>query len=222
MERLICLLIGYGFGLFETSILIGKVLGFDIRRSGSGNAGTTNMLRTKGAGLALATMIGDILKGALAVMVCAAIFRRSCPEILPLLRMYAGIGAILGHDFPFYLQFKGGKGVATTGGVMLAFHPVAGVLCFVVFFSLFFLTHYVSVCSLTAYGFFFAEVLFLGLTGRISMAGSAMAELYVMAFLLTALCWWQHRENIKRLLRHEEKQVFIHKKNEAVKRGEKV
>ena len=106
---------------------------------------------------------------------------------------------------------------------MLAFHPLAGVLCFVVFFSLFFLTHYVSVCSLTAYAFFFCEVLFLGITGRIVMAGSAMTELYLLAFFLTALCCWQHRANIRRLLTHQEKQVFIHRqKNEAVQRGEKV
>ena len=112
--RLISLLIGYGFGLFQTAIVIGKIQGFDIRKVGSGNAGTTNMLRTKGAKDALLTLIGDFMKAVCAVLIVQAVFARRAPQMIVLLKMYAGVGAVLGHDFPFYLRFKGGKGVATT------------------------------------------------------------------------------------------------------------
>lgn len=212
LYRLISLLIGYGFGLFQTAIVIGKVQGFDIRKEGSGNAGTTNMLRTKGIGDALITFFGDFLKAVFAMLLVAAIFSKTAPDMIALLKMYAGVGAVLGHDFPFYLHFRGGKGVATTAGVAFALCPLTLLFLLLCFFALFFPTHLVSVCSLVSYLFFLVQVIFLGQRGYFHMAPAYVTELCILAAVLTGLCFWQHRANIGRLLRGEEKKVYLHKK----------
>lgn len=109
MERIICLVIGYVFGLFQTAFIYGKAHGIDIRQHGSGNAGTTNALRVLGKKAGLIVFLGDVLKTVLAMVICRLLFRNSAPQMLPLLSLYAGAGAILGHNFPFYMKFKGGK-----------------------------------------------------------------------------------------------------------------
>ena len=107
MERIICILIGYVFGLFQTGYFYGMTKHVDIRKHGSGNAGTTNALRTLGWTAGVITFIGDCLKCVLAVVVVHLLFGQN--ENIALLSMYAGMGAVLGHNFPFYLKFKGGK-----------------------------------------------------------------------------------------------------------------
>jgi glycerol-3-phosphate acyltransferase PlsY len=149
MERVISLLIGYVFGLFQTSYFYGKSKGIDIRKTGSGNAGTTNALRTLGLKAGLITMGCDIGKCILAVIVTWLIFRGSHPDTVPLIKIWTAAGVILGHDFPFYLKFKGGKGIAATAGMIISFGDLRLIAVgIVVFFGLFFLTHYVSVGSL--------------------------------------------------------------------------
>lgn len=212
LYRLISLLIGYGFGLFQTAIVIGKVQGFDIRKSGSGNAGTTNMLRVKGLPDAALTFLGDFLKAVLSILIVGMAFKNTAPQMLMLLKMYAGVGCVLGHDFPFYLHFKGGKGVAATAGVIVAISPLAGVLCILCFFLIFFPTHLVSVCSLVSYSLFFILVAVMARTGRFHMEGRYEAEMILAALLMTILCFWQHRANIRRLLRGEEKKVYLRRK----------
>ena len=103
MERIICLIIGYAFGLFQTSYIYGKARGIDIRTKGSGNAGTTNALRTLGRKAGLITLAGDILKCLAAVLVTWLIFHRTHPDIMKLLGIYTSAGVILGHDYPFYM-----------------------------------------------------------------------------------------------------------------------
>ena len=121
MERILCVLIGYICGLFQTSYLYGKAHGIDIRNYGSGNAGTTNALRTLGAKAGAITLLGDCFKCVIAVVIVHLIFGKSHPEMIRLLGMYAAAGTILGHNFPFYLNFKGGKGIAATAGLLLSF-----------------------------------------------------------------------------------------------------
>ena len=121
--RVGCLAIGYLFGLFQTSYIYGKAHGIDIRNYGSGNAGTTNMMRTLGTKAGLITFFGDCVKCMLAVGLVCLLFGKSHSEMLPLLKMYAAAGTILGHNFPFYLQFHGGKGIAATAGLVLSFDP---------------------------------------------------------------------------------------------------
>ena len=120
VQRLICLVIGYAFGLFQTGYIYGKLHGIDIRKEGSGNAGTTNALRVLGKKAGIITYIGDMVKAVLAAMVVRLIFGQSHADIIMVLVLYSGIGVILGHNFPFYLGFKGGKGIAASSGVIVA------------------------------------------------------------------------------------------------------
>ena len=110
MERIICLVIGYACGLLQSGYLVGKMHHIDIRKAGSGNSGSTNALRVMGLKAGLMTFAGDVLKCFAAVLIVRAIYHGS--NILPLLMMYAGAGVTLGHNFPFYMNFKGGKGIA--------------------------------------------------------------------------------------------------------------
>ena len=121
MERIICLIIGYICGLFQTSYIIGRMHKTDIRDYGSGNAGTTNALRTFGRKAGALTLLGDVLKCVIAVVLVNLIFGKTYGEIMPLLSVYAAAGCILGHNFPFYLNFRGGKGFAASVGFMLIF-----------------------------------------------------------------------------------------------------
>lgn len=162
--RVGCLAIGYLFGLFQTSYIYGKAHGIDIRNYGSGNAGTTNMMRTLGTKAGLITFFGDCVKCMLAVGLVCLLFGKSHSEMLPLLKMYAAAGTILGHNFPFYLQFHGGKGIAATAGLVLSFDPIMSVLGIITFFGIFFTTHYVSLGSLLVYAGIMIEVLVLGQT----------------------------------------------------------
>lgn len=106
MERVICLLIGYVFGLFQTAYFYGKAKGIDIRKYGSGNAGTTNALRVLGTKAGLIVLAGDCLKCIIAVCITRALFSTGHPENIYLLCLYTGAGAVIGHNFPFYMGFK--------------------------------------------------------------------------------------------------------------------
>lgn len=109
MERLICVLVGYVFGLIQTGYIYGKKNGVDLRKKGSGNAGTTNALRTMGWKAGAVTLLGDCFKCVAAVVVVHLIYGKTHTDMMPLLSMYAGMGAVLGHNYPFYLKFKGRK-----------------------------------------------------------------------------------------------------------------
>ena len=137
MERVICLLIGYVFGLFQTAYFYGKTKGIDIRKYGSGNAGTTNALRVLGTKAGLIVFAGDCLKCIIAVCITRALFSTGHPENIYLLCLYTGAGAVIGHNFPFYMGFKGGKGIAATAGLILSFHPYFIVMGVVLFFGAF-------------------------------------------------------------------------------------
>ena len=131
MERIICIIIGYVFGMFQTAFFYGKMYGIDIREHGSGNAGTTNTLRVLGTKAGLIVFAGDVLKCMIAVWITTLIFKGSHADEIYLLKLYTAAGAILGHNYPFYLKFKGGKGIAATAGLILAFHPYSGRIRFI-------------------------------------------------------------------------------------------
>ena len=113
--RGICLVVGYLFGMIQTAYIYGRLHGIDIREHGSGNAGTTNTLRVLGKKAGLVVFLGDLAKTIIPVLTVGFIIRAYLPDYTDyvfLLRLYTGFGAILGHNFPFYLGFKGGKGIA--------------------------------------------------------------------------------------------------------------
>ena len=198
MERIICLAIGYVCGLLQTGYLVGKMNHVDIRKEGSGNAGSTNALRVLGWKAGAMTFAGDVIKCLAAVLIARYLYRDT--QYVPLLAMYAGMGATLGHNFPFYLKFKGGKGIAVLAGLILATGLVMVPIPLSAFLIAVLLTRYVSLGSLLASSMFFLEVLFYGQLGGFGMACRYRMELYVLVFLLMVLAWVRHKENIKRLL----------------------
>lgn len=213
LERIICIVIGYVFGLFQTAFIYGKIHGIDIREHGSGNAGTTNTLRVLGTKAGLIVLAGDIIKCILAIVLCSVLFDASHPDEIYLLKLYAAAGAILGHNFPFYLGFKGGKGIAATAGLILAFHPYFIIMGVVLFFGTFFTTHYVSLGSLLVYAGLMVQMVVSGQMGLFGSSQPILIEMYVITGLLTILAYYKHRENIKRLLKGEERKTYLTKKN---------
>ena len=205
MERLSCLAVGYVCGLLQTGYLVGRMNHIDIRKKGSGNAGTTNALRVIGWKAGIMTFFGDVLKCAAAVVIVCLMYRGS--DCLPLLAMYAGAGVTLGHNFPFYLGFKGGKGIAVMAGLVAAnsfWNLPASLILIPVTLACFLIpvviTRYISVGSLTAYTVFLIEMILAGQLGWFDMDAQRVYELDIILFALTALAWYRHRENIKRLL----------------------
>lgn len=216
MERIICLAIGYVFGLFQTAHFYGKACGIDIREHGSGNSGTTNALRVLGTKAGIIVLLGDCAKCILAVCVARLLFGKTHPETIYLLCIYAAAGAILGHNFPFYMHFKGGKGIAATAGLILSLHPYFIPMGVLVFFGIFFTTHYVSLGSLLVYVGFMIEIVICGQMGVFTGAGQAtLNEMYVVSFCLAVMAFWKHRENIRRLLHGQERKTYLTKKNKV-------
>lgn len=215
--RLICLVIGYIFGLFQTSYIYGKISsGVDIRTQGSGNAGTTNAIRVFGKKVGLLTAICDVLKCILAVVLVGSIFKNSYPDLVFLLRVYASAGVILGHIFPFYMGFRGGKGIACFGGMVLAFGDWRLVLVGLLFLAgCLLITKYMSLGSLTGTLSFLVGVIILGQSGAYPLSQNLLTEMYVIVGLLVALAWIKHRGNIQRLLKGEERKTYIFGKPKA-------
>lgn len=220
LARVLCLLIGYGLGSISTSYLYGKAKGIDVREHGSGNAGTTNTLRVMGRKAGAIVLAGDMLKTFLAILLTWLIFHWFFPDMDYLLRIYTGAGVILGHDYPFYMKFKGGKGIACSGAMILSFYWGIIPASVVIFFGIFFLTHYVSLASIFLYLGFMAQLLIFGQSGLLGMSQPALIEMYIVAALLTALALFQHRENIKRLIKGEERQTILKKTKKDGELGE--
>lgn len=218
MIRLLCLVLGYFFGAFQTAYFYGKMHGIDIRTMGSGNAGTTNTLRVLGTKAGLIVLTGDVIKTMLAIAVARFFIVPGAadPNMEYLLILYTAAGAILGHNFPFYMQFKGGKGIASTFGLILSFHLWFIPMGVVMFLGAFLTTHYVSLGSLLIYAGFVIQMIIMGQTGNLGdMSQGMLNEMYLIAFLLMAMAYWKHRENIKRLLTGTERKTYLFKKNKV-------
>lgn len=197
MEIIICLVIGYVFGCFSTGYIVGKMNHIDIRNYGSGNSGTTNALRTLGFKAGLLTFLGDALKAIIPIMLIRFYFPASESNI-ELLLLYTGLGVVLGHNFPVWLHFKGGKGIAATAGVMLAFDWRFGLAAFLVFIGLVGITRYVSLGSL-ALSLIFPIGVLIFYPGQIHML--------IVSLIFTVLAYVKHRGNITRLLNGTERKL---------------
>jgi acyl phosphate:glycerol-3-phosphate acyltransferase len=185
----IAIIMGYAFGSIPFGLIFAKLLGHgDIRKIGSGNIGATNALRTGSKKLAILTLLFDISKG-IAPVIIARCF-------LPEATVIAGLGAILGHCFPIWLKFKGGKGVATTIGVILAISPLLGLAVIATWFAMAFtfkissLAALVSVLLAPIYTYFIID-----------------AKNALLVLLITAIVWIRHKDNIVRILKKEEKRI---------------
>ena len=215
IARIICLAVGYLCGLFQTAYIYGRTKGIDIREKGSGNAGTTNTLRTFGVKAGVLVLLGDILKCAIACLAARFIIAPYlAPDINYLLVLYAAAGAILGHNFPFYMNFRGGKGIAATAGLIICFHWSFFIMGVIVFFGTFFTTHYVSLGSLLVYAGFIIQIIIEGQTGVFGMSQAALNEMYIVSAILAVMAYYKNRENIKRLLKGQERKTYLKKKEE--------
>ena len=213
---IIVAIIAYAIGSISFSVIISKKLaGFDLREKGSGNAGTTNMLRTVGKGAAAITLILDILKGVAAIW--AAIGYGNLVSWLAkisidnsILVQIAGIFVIIGHTFPIYFGFKGGKGVATALGILLTTNYQIGLICLVFAIILIILTQMVSVGSLAA------AILYPVLTLFLSNENFIVPGNYLIYSIIVALIViFNHRSNVKRLLNGTENKISFKKKEEV-------
>lgn len=207
VARIIAIVIGYLFGLFTTGYFYAKHVHVDIRSMGSGNIGTTNTFRTLGKKAGVIVFLGDGFKGVFAVLLVWLLFHERYPEGIKILEAYAGLGAVLGHNFPVHLKFKGGKGIATTAGMMLAFCPWAVPVCFVLFTLSIFVKRYVSVGSLLVCLGFFVQTIIFGQNGVLGAPAQTLTEIYVVVGIVCVLGVIRHQSNIKRLLEGTENKV---------------
>lgn len=197
LNIILVIVIGYLLGSISTGVVISKALSkTDIRTHGSGNAGTTNMLRVLGRKAALLTFIGDMLKGIIAVFIGKWLVGGELGGLLGV------VGAVLGHYYPLYFGFKGGKGIATSFGSLLFVFPVQALLAFTVFLILVGVTHYVSVGSVAA-----AIVLPL----LVVFTRFAQPQLWIITACIGASVVWRHRANIQRLMNHTESKLDFSK-----------
>ena len=214
LARLICLLGGYCFGLIQTAYIYGRINGIDIRDHGSGNAGTTNALRVLGKKAGLIVFLGDLFKAITAVVITRIVMGNISPDNVYLYMSYAGIGVVLGHNFPFYLSFKGGKGIAATAGIIIGFlDPVIIVSCLITFVVVVALTRYVSLGSIIIVTIFAVEYGIFAFNGKycfdMDATGShnAMIESVIIISIMSLMAIYRHRANIVRLINHEENKL---------------
>lgn len=194
MAGIAAYLIGsYLLGAVPFGLFFGKALGgVDVRATGSGNIGATNVLRAAGKKAAVLTLLADCLKGLIPVLVASRLF----PEMH--LDVYSGIAAILGHNYPVYLRFKGGKGVATSFGVVLAIAPLTGVVCLSAWAAAAAVWKYSSLSALVAFACY--PLITFALRGDSRPHG-------ILSLFVFGMIYFRHRENIKRLLAGTEPKI---------------
>lgn len=230
---IITAVIAYLIGSINTSIILSKsIYGSDIRTSGSGNAGATNMLRTHGKGIAIATLICDVLKGAIAVSLAiwadlwVLDFAKSA-TLTPVESLYiagnlkylAAVFVVLGHDFPVFFGFRGGKGVATSLGVALTLDWKVGLIIAVIALTIMATTRYVSLGSICA-GALYPFVLFTYLLATRFAELDGLLGYIGMSFVLGLLLIVKHHSNISKLLKGTESKLFEKKKEAEVESEE--
>ncbi|MBO4376118.1 MAG: glycerol-3-phosphate 1-O-acyltransferase PlsY [Lachnospiraceae bacterium] len=214
--RLISMIVGYVFGTIQTAYFYGKTQGIDIREHGSGNAGTTNTLRVLGPKAGLIVFAGDAGKCILAVLLIRFTLGELFPDLRYLFVMYAALGAILGHDYPFFMGFKGGKGIACTAGLCLSINPWFIPVAAFMFLVPFSITKFVSLGSLLMNLGLMVQMVVMGQMGMLGTSSQAtLIEIYVITFIIVALAYYQHRANIGRLIHGNERKTYIIKKNES-------
>ncbi|MCL1936005.1 MAG: glycerol-3-phosphate 1-O-acyltransferase PlsY [Defluviitaleaceae bacterium] len=189
--RILALLVGYGFGIIQAAYIIGKIRGIDVKNSGSGNLGTTNALRTMGSSAGLLVFIIDVAKAVAAFWLSYNLFGGI------VFAMYAGFGVILGHCFPFYLKFKGGKGIASYVGILFCIHILMASTILAVGVAFLIITKYMSLTSLiivTISPIFLYLYLFT-------------TEAIIVNIATTIICFIMHKGNISRLLHGTERRL---------------
>lgn len=201
-ESAIIAIVAYLIGSINFSVILSrKMAGFDVREKGSGNAGTTNMLRSVGKKAAAITLVCDILKGVVAILIAMLMNKIFKDSNGALLVQIAGVAVILGHTFPIFFKFKGGKGVATSLGVLIMSNWQIGLICLVFALILIILTQMVSVGSIAA------AILYPVLTLFIPQNYIIPGNYIIYSVILAVIIVFNHRENVKRLLSGTENRI---------------
>ena len=201
-------IIAYLIGSINFSVLISKKMaGFDVREKGSGNAGTTNMLRSVGKKAAVITLVCDILKGVVSIVIAIIVGNIAKNLDRELLLQIAGIAVVLGHTFPVFFGFKGGKGVATSLGVLLMSNWQIGLICLVFAVVLMALTRMVSLGSCAAAVLFPVLTLFINQHYTVLTDGKSGRVYFVYSVILAIIVLYNHRSNIKRILNGTENKL---------------
>ena len=200
---LCCLIIGYLFGCIQTGYLYAKAKGVDIRKYGSGNSGATNTLRVMGKKAGVITYVGDALKAVLASLLVRFVIFPDSSMGGTLLTALTGLGVVLGHNYPFYLKFKGGKGIAVTSAVVIMIDWRIAIPLFFVFTIVAYVTRYVSVASLSTVTL--VPIL-------IAIFHWDDKGVIVVSVILVVFAWIRHRENVKRLIAGTENRFGSKKK----------
>ena len=201
-------IIAYLIGSINFSVLISKkIAGFDVREKGSGNAGTTNMLRSVGKKAAAITLICDILKGVVSIVIAIIVGNIVKNLDRELLLQIAGIAVVIGHTFPIFFGFKGGKGVATSLGVLLMSNWQIGLICLVFALVLMVLTRMVSLGSCGATVLFPVLTLFINQHYTVLTEGKSGRVYFVYSVILAIIVLYNHRSNIKRILNGTENKL---------------
>lgn len=212
IEGIIMAIIAYCIGSINFSIIISKKMaGFDIREKGSGNAGTTNMLRAVGKKAAAITLLCDVLKGVVAIVISIIIGNMVQGANKELLLQIAGIAVVIGHTFPIFFGFKGGKGVATSLGILLMSNWQIGLICLVFAIVLMALTKMVSLGSCGAAVLFPVLTLFINQNYTILTEGKKGSNYLIYSIILAVIVLYNHRSNIKRLLNGTENKISFKK-----------
>ena len=199
-------IIAYAIGSINFSVIFSrKFAGFDVREKGSGNAGSTNMLRSVGKKAAIITLICDILKGIVAIGIALIIGKMVADLQASLLVQIAGIAVVIGHTFPIFFEFRGGKGVATSLGVLLMTNWQIGLICLVFALVLMALTRVVSMGSIAA------AILYPVLTLFITSHYIVEGNYFIYSVILAIIVAFNHRANIKRILNGTENKLSFKK-----------
>ena len=205
---IIMAIIAYLIGSINFSVILSKKMaGFDVREKGSGNAGSTNMLRSVGKKAAAITLICDILKGVISIVIAIIVGNIAKNLDRELLLQIAGIAVVLGHTFPIFFGFKGGKGVATSLGVILMSNWQIGLICLVFALVLMVLTKMVSLGSCAAAVLFPVLTLFINTNYTVLSEGKSGKVYLIYSILLAVIVLFNHRSNIKRILNGTENKV---------------
>lgn len=209
---IIMAIIAYCIGSVNFSVIFSKKFaGFDVREKGSGNAGSTNMLRSVGKKAAALTLVCDILKGVVAISISMILGNIVKDINRELLIQIAGIAVVLGHTFPIFFQFKGGKGVATSLGVLLMSNWQIGLICLVFALVLMLLTKMVSLGSCAAAVLFPVLTLFINDNYTVLTEGKSGSVYFIYSVILAVLVLYNHRSNIKRILNGTENKLSFKK-----------
>ena len=206
--NIVVAIIAYLIGSINFSVIFSKKMaGFDVREKGSGNAGTTNMLRSVGKKAAAITLICDILKGVVAILIAMFISWAFKVENASLLVQIAGIAVVLGHTFPIFFGFKGGKGVATSLGILIISNWQIGLICLMFGVVLIALTRMVSLGSCAAAVLFPVLTLFINEHYIVSQGSSYL----IYSIILAVIVLFNHRSNIQRILSGKENKISFKK-----------